>query len=358
MHFLIDGRALQSSVRSGIPRITEQIINALASHECEHQFTVLTTGFKSPNLELPENFGHVHLHLPNKLLHASIRALGLPKFDEIVAKVTGILVDCCLLPNLHFFASKKPYVLLIHDLAFYFAPQLLTIKERLAHSLKQPARLIQNSAELLVMSESTNRDLKSLFGRTGHPIMSASPQQVEQNSAGSDFVFIGSFEPRKNIETLLQAFNYWKKISFSSAKLHLIGKTNQLKNIYQATDIVFHGMISDEKRDEILNQCGTLILPSYYEGFGLPIVEAAKRGLKIIASFAGSLPEIAPANTIFMDPLRVSSAVEAFKIAVTQSASPSHYNSYAPNAKVIVEVLEKSVSHDSGTVPMRGQSPT
>lgn len=125
------------------------------------------------------------------------------------------------------------------------------------------------------------------------------------------FLSVGTLEPRKNIENLFNAFLQ----SNLNEKLVLVGgdgwKNNQILNqIRKYPDkIIMLGYVSDEDLLILYHQSPCLIYPSFYEGFGIPILEAQACGCPVITSNTSSMPEVAGKGAIFVDPYSVEDII-------------------------------------------------
>ena len=134
-------------------------------------------------------------------------------------------------------------------------------------------------------------------------------------------LFVGSVEPRKNILRLLEAYhkvlkwskrwqlvivggrNYWKS-SPVVQKVEQLGLQDQVK---------LTGYIPDEDLPAIYNGADLFCLPSLYEGFGLPVLEAMACGVPVITSNSSSLPEVAGDAAILSDPYNVDEIASAME---------------------------------------------
>lgn len=351
MHLLIDGRPLQSGTKSGIPRVTEALIEALARERGAHEITILTTGRAKPVLSFPDGIRHVHLAIPNKLLHAYLWLFKKPELDMLVANETGTAVDCVLLPNLHFFASRAPYALLVHDLSFLLLPHYLPRYDRLVHAQKRPKELMKHAEALFAVSRSTVRDIEATTGRTDAQIIDLKnliPRVTHENETpyhGAPYILmLGTTEPRKNIEAGVEGFLMWKKSHPNKATLKIAGaltphgKMLQIK--YGAIkEIDWLGTVSDSEKYELLKNARTLLYPSVFEGFGIPLLEAARLGTPIITSHATSMPEVACRNAMLIDPHRPETIAAA--LAHPPKQTIENENAQENTTKNIWRILER-----------------
>lgn len=318
MKLLFDGRALQSGIRSGVPRVAEWWLHELAK---EHEVTVFTTGIQK---QIPAFAGmticrHVHLRMPNKLLHLALWLFGYPKLDRLVSRRTQERYDAVVLPNLHFFAAETPTWLLVHDLSFLVLPSFLTPFERFIHALKRPRALMQNAARIFAVSRSTKRDIERFTGRKDTELIDVSGAATRnlvphRGGARRDIIFLSTTEPRKNLERAIEGF----LAAHLPDRLLIIGNITRegqrLQVRYRAYHtIVWLGAIPDAERTALLARAKALLYPSRYEGFGLPLLEAHTLGTPIITSSYTSMPEIAP-RAILIDPHRPETITLALKM--------------------------------------------
>ena len=131
-------------------------------------------------------------------------------------------------------------------------------------------------------------------------------------------LFVGTIEPRKNIERLLCAFSYLKKIYKIPHQLVLArGKGWQDEEIYKTAakiefseDVIFTGYISPEEKNTLYQNASVFVFPSVYEGFGIPPLEAMAMGCPVVCTNAASLPEVVHDAAHFVDPFNEKSIAE------------------------------------------------
>jgi glycosyltransferase involved in cell wall biosynthesis len=133
------------------------------------------------------------------------------------------------------------------------------------------------------------------------------------------FVNVGSLHPRKNIGNLIKAFSLFKKETNSDFKLILAGPNywglNQIHKIIEETnlknEIIFTGRLEDDTLNLVLGSAVALTYIPYYEGFGIPLIEAMQCGVPIITSNVTSLPEIAGNAALLVNPFDVDEIKKA-----------------------------------------------
>jgi glycosyltransferase involved in cell wall biosynthesis len=141
-------------------------------------------------------------------------------------------------------------------------------------------------------------------------------QQTRQRfSNGKEyFVYVGSLHPRKNLSRLIKAFDEFKKESHSDMKLLVAGPQYWgVKDIYQTLettsckdDVVFTNRLSNEDLADVMASAFALTFVPYFEGFGIPLVEAMQSEIPIITSNVTSLPEIAGDSALLVNPYEVN----------------------------------------------------
>ena len=153
--------------------------------------------------------------------------------------------------------------------------------------------------------------------------------QINYSEGMPFFLHIGSLSPRKNITRLIQAFNAFKRSSESDVKLILAGNKydwtpemeKSLKNSEYKKDIIFTGRIKEVDLIELLGSALALTYVSYFEGFGMPILEAMRTETPVITSNCTSIPEVCGEAALLVDPFNV----DEIAMAMTKIASNLSY---------------------------------
>lgn len=148
-------------------------------------------------------------------------------------------------------------------------------------------------------------------------------------SNGCDyFAYVGSLHPRKNIPNLIKAFSLFKNEKSTNMKLLLAGPAFWgLSDIHKVIDecglreeVIFTGRLSDSDLARVLGAATALTFVPYYEGFGIPLVEAMEAGVPIITSNVTSLPEVAGEAALLVNPLQPSEIKDAMLRLVNDDA--------------------------------------
>lgn len=130
---------------------------------------------------------------------------------------------------------------------------------------------------------------------------------------------VGSIEPRKNLKNLLLAYLQCDKAFKDEYHLYLVGdsgwKNDEIMQLVDSMNQWVHptGYISDEKLADMYRNASVFVYPSFYEGFGIPPLEAMACGTAVIASNASTLPEVCGDAAYYVDPLDIRAIMDSMK---------------------------------------------
>ncbi|MFI5266252.1 MAG: glycosyltransferase family 4 protein [Chloroflexota bacterium] len=242
-------------------------------------------------------------------------------------------------------------VITVHDLAFLRWPELLTPDSR-AYFNGRIAGAVRSADAIIAVSQATKQDLLDLLDAPaekvrviheapGFDVAASEPAEVEvfsvpdgkiraSHDAGSsgqepsaierwldaerlprDYVlFVGMFEPRKNLPRLIEAFAEVRGRGYTG-QLLLAGSPGWLAEpVLEAVERHSGYVLSRPFDPRLYQGARVLAFPSLYEGFGLPVLEAMACGIPVLTSNVSSLPEIAGDAALLVDPLDVSAIAE------------------------------------------------
>lgn len=329
MRILIDARPLADPSSGGVGRVARELVAAYAETFPDDELVCVTTGAKKPDLPgrlIRPNVVHEHIAIPNKIW--SIGSwLGVLQFGRS-SKFRVRHTDGIFYPNIGFVGPvhrSPPTVLLLHDLSFLIEPAWFTRKQRMWHKAVRATTLIRSATKLFAVSETTKRDAVRLLGIPEEritviplgPTLSATVHR-EPFTVNRYVLAIGANDPRKNAATARVAVEELKKEpGYEDLELVLIGHNHPHPLLQKEGQ----GVVDAELASLYAN-ASAFLYPSWYEGYGLPLHEAAQFGTPRVASTSGALPETAPPGTLFANPAKPHHWVEASKMALAQPRVP------------------------------------
>ncbi|MGE5619871.1 MAG: glycosyltransferase family 4 protein [Sphingomonadaceae bacterium] len=313
MRIAIDAR-LVSYAQGGISQYTIRLVHALAALRTGDEILLLES--RKPRLDAswPASVKRSRLFTPP---HNRYESLALPV--ELLRHPMDLLHSPDFIPPFH---RRCRSVITIHDLAFLRYPHLLTPESTRYYG--QVARAVHSADQVIAVSDSTRRDVLELLSADpdkvtvvhsgvspeGRPL---APTETETHRARLGLperfiLFVGTLEPRKNLPTLLKAFARVRRAH--PVSLVVVGGRGWL------CDEVFRTLEDLRLGDEVrlvgavparelvyYYGCATcLVLPSLYEGFGHPVLEAMACGTPVVASNVSSLPEVVGEAGLLVDP--------------------------------------------------------
>lgn len=236
----------------------------------------------------------------------------------------------------------KKSVVTVHGLEYERLPERYPFffRKYLRRATKFSCRA---AAKIIVPSESTKKDLIEFYGVPpekisvvyhGYNNSAAEPKSASADADFPYFLYLGRIESKKNVGGIIRAFEICKKkrslfmsppgawfcgINGLPHKLVLAGGDGfgaeklkkQIEKSRFSTDIVLKGYVSEEEKAALLRNASAFVFPSFYEGFGLPILEAQAAGVPVLTSNLSSMPEVAgEGGALLVDPKKVEEIAE------------------------------------------------
>ncbi len=331
-----------SGLKTGIQEYTEQILAYLIPLAPEHTFKLFFSSFRGRAPDRPwmhaPNVQIVQYRIPNNFLFFMGSMFGYPFIDDLIGGA-----DVFFSP--HFFLAPLSKacrrVTTFHDLSYLRFPEFFTWRKRWWHTIEMdPARQARFSNQIIAVSESTKTDLADCYQIDPANIavvhsgtVAARPEnetllqfKKTHNLPERFILHVGTLEPRKNIVGLIRAFNILKnQAGHEDVELVLIGKEGwQFQNIFkeiQKSPFKSHirrlGHIAGDLAP-YYSSAAVYVCPSFFEGFGFPVLEAMACGTPAIVSANSSLPEVAGDAGLFINPYDISEIAEALKAVLSE----------------------------------------
>jgi len=221
--------------------------------------------------------------------------------------------------------SKIPTIVSVMDLSYLHFPETFK-KNDLYQLTKWTEYSVKKAKKVITISNSSKDDIIKYYKVSAEKVkvvhlglknlsMNA-PSEKELSEFGVDkkfILFVGTLQPRKNIARLIEAFSMLPESLLSDYQLVIIGKKGWLyeeilsaPEKFNVTDkVVFLDYISDTELPNFYRKAEVFVLPSLYEGFGLPVLEAMRYGCPVLTSNVSSLPEAGGDAAQYFEPENV-----------------------------------------------------
>ena len=337
MRIAIDAHSVGTRL-GGNESYAVNLIEALAQIDEVNEYTLFVTTAEARN--------RFHQRWPNfkvrsTLPHTPLIRIPLTLSAELRKRPVDVLHVQFTAPPF----CPCPVVVSIHDLSFEHLPQTFHRRSRiqLRLTVRNSAR---RAAKILTLSEHTRRDVIDTYGIEPSRITAiplAAPRHfspVEDNRElqrvrhtygidGKYILSVGSIQPRKNLARLVQAYASLRDTHSETdlPKLVLVGKRGwlydeTLRALEQnkvESSVILTGYVPESDLPALYSGAICFVYPSYFEGFGLPPLEAMKCGTPVIVGNQTSLPEVVGDAGLTVDPFDVRSIAEAIDKLINDS---------------------------------------
>jgi glycosyltransferase involved in cell wall biosynthesis len=306
---LIDGRLL-SNKPTGISRYTNEIIHAFTEHFGQERIYVLAD---SAYINIG-NYQIIRTRLkPYNPIHYLL-------FSFFIYRQNFSIYYSTFYSGLFFKIKGIKQVITVHDLMYlriknYFSPS--AFKNKLYKNLLNfiVKSSLHSSHLIISVSKTTQSDLLNYF-KTDSTVIGEGVNYLDDKHSPISgildqlkirkdkyFLYVGNFRKQKNIPFLIDAII----LSQTPYQLVLVGSANILQN--KNKSIIFAGELEDHEIQILYKNCLAFVMPSLYEGFGMPILEAYSAGARIISSNKGALAEFQHLGITYFSPFNLSELV-------------------------------------------------
>jgi len=331
MKIAINTRLLLKNRLEGIGWFTYENFKRITTAHPEHEFYFLFDRHYSDEFIFADNVHPIVISPP-----ARHPFLWIAWFEYSVPHVLKkIQADLFVSPDgylsLH---TDIPQLAVIHDINFQHRPKDLPLSSRLYYRYYFP-KFAQKAKRIVTVSEYSKKDICESFHVSPDKVdvvynganvdyRPLNPEEIKATKAkyskGYDyFLFVGALHPRKNVSGLLSAFDRFVHHYGTDHKVLIVGEkmfyTADLDLIYNqmqfGDDVLFTGRLDTTELKYVLGSATAMVFVPFFEGFGIPIVEAMYAGVPVICSNTTSMPEVACDAALYVDPSDVEAIAEA-----------------------------------------------
>lgn len=319
MRIGIDARLVYYS-QAGIGQYILHLISGLATIDPKNEYVILQSRKDESTILEQPNFRRVSLWTPSH-----------HRLERFSLNVELIRLGLDLLHSPDFIPPHQPScksVITVHDLAFMLYPHFLTKESaRYYGHIDQAVRWTDH---IIAVSHSTKRDVVDHLGvpedkitvvhEATNPVFRPMDREIARQRTrdrygidGPFVLFVSTIEPRKNVPTLLRAIRQIHECYKEDLRLVLAGGKGWLfEDIFRLISelrldgrVHLLGQVPNDDLLDLYNAAEMLAHPAFYEGFGLPPLEAMACGLPVIVSNVSSLPEVVGDAALLIDPHNV-----------------------------------------------------
>lgn len=321
------------AAKSGAGQYLHGLLGAMLRFDTTDEFIIYTSEQNAADYDLPA----ANLHNITWGLQESARAFRLlNEYARLPSELSARRISVFHGPSNYLPVRKVcPYVVTVHDLAYYVQPERCPLVRR-HYWYALTMRTMQLADAIITDSESSQRDIQRFFPATASRIsviypapqsrfrrlsMRRTDSAVARRGIMQPYVlYVGALEPGKNVSRIIAAFDHLAR-EFPDHLLLIAGDRGWMyEQIFRTAEAVrrpdrihFLGHIPETEVPEFLNFCDAFVFPSLYEGFGLPVLEALACGAPVITSNTSALPEVVGEAALTVNPYDTKEISEAIR---------------------------------------------
>lgn len=369
MHILIDAR-LYSPRFTGIGRYTHEMVKQFFIQKPDWKFTLML-GEKEFHDFSPPSSNIIKILAPESIYSLAEQTTFLQKLNSVDADLTWFP---------HFtvpYFYKKPFVVTVHDLTLSKFPgkKMNSFLHRTVY-FKILRNALKKSRSILTVSENTKQDLikdehvnsqkitiahnavgEEFFNFRTH----SKPVSEKLHINTPFFLYTGQHREHKNLHGMVRGFHRFLEKTGENMKLVITGKENPLypefweycKEHSLEDKVMTVGLVDESDLLALYKEASAYIFPSFYEGFGIPPLEAMAMETPVIASNASCIPEICSDAALYFDPKNPSELAEQMeqlihspdlqREMIEKGKEQVQKYSWADSASIIIKQFEQSL---------------
>jgi glycosyltransferase involved in cell wall biosynthesis len=327
--------------RTGAGEFVHELAAALARQAPEgarlHLFSSSWKDRLAPSPGLSPPAVRLHdLRVPVRALHWLWHRAGVPRVEWLTGRRFDVVhaAHPLLIPS----GSGAAAILTLHDLDFLDHPERTTAEVRRDYAARVREH-VERADGILTISEATRAQIVERFAAPPERVVVARPGvphwarggRVAPLARQGDILFLGTLEPRKNVGGLLEAYARLLGRRPDVPRLRLVGRITAaaepwLQRAAQpplAGHVDVPGYVADADRRALFDGAAMLVLPSWNEGFGLPVLEAMALGVPVVVSDRAALREVAGDTALYCDPSDPGSIAAAIAAVLDDPAAAS-----------------------------------
>ena len=319
--------------KSGVGYYIWGLIHGLAEIDSQNKYQLAFFDFKNRASQVPDlgkNFNKRTSPVPGRAISLLWKYFGWPDYQLFFGKADVFHFPNFIIRPIH--RSKK--VVTIHDVSFLRHPEY-TERKNLKFLTSKINETIHEADQIIVDSAFTKDEMMHFFRELPPEKINVIHLGLDQRFTNmqrpktKQILFVGTIEPRKNLINLLEAYKIlMRDRKFNEYRMVIAGMKGWLcEEVFMNIErhefknkIIWKDYVSDEELPRLYQESEVFVYPSYYEGFGLPPLEAMACGVPVIATQRGSLPEVLGDAPVWVDPGRPAEIAESFKLIIENAA--------------------------------------
>jgi glycosyltransferase involved in cell wall biosynthesis len=321
MVIAVNCRLLQKNRLEGIGWFTYQTLKRITRNHPEHRFIFIFDRPFDPEFIFSDNITPVIAGPPTR--HPILWYLWLEfVIPRILKKYRA---DVFFSPD-GFLSLRSPVraVPVIHDISFAHRPKDLPFWPRTYYNRYFP-KFADKAFRICTVSTYSQKDIMNTYGiarpiirvvyngvnESYQPLPESEKQSVRDQYTGGHpyFLYVGSLHPRKNVDNLLKAYRRFVEKTGSETRMVVVGEKMWNHPLASGQDVVYTGRLEPEELSRVMGGALALTFVPWYEGFGIPVVEAMASGVPVLTSNVTSLPEVGGDAVLYADPGKMDEMV-------------------------------------------------